>query len=114
MGSPPSPGSATRASSRASGCRRPTDDAPDLARCLQALVERIGVGARAQGAADHEALDFARALEDREELGVAVPLLDGEVLDVAPPAHGLDRLLAGAHRDLGGLQLRHRALGVLE
>jgi hypothetical protein len=37
-----------------------------------------------------------------------------EVLDVAPSAERLDRLLARPDRDLGGLQLAHRPLGVLE
>src|SRR4051812_1717855 len=46
-----------------------------LARLEHALVERLGAGDGAQRAPDDEALDLARALEDRVELGVAVPLL---------------------------------------
>src|SRR3954452_11224165 len=84
------------------------------ARVEHPLVEWVRARRGAQGAADDEALDLAGALEDRVELGVPVPLLHGEVLDVAPPAERLDRLLARAHADLRGLELGHRALGVLE
>src|SRR3954469_437876 len=84
------------------------------ARLEHPLIERLGARDGAQRAADDQALDLAGALEDRVQLGVAVPLLHREVLDVAPPAERLDRLLARAHADLGGLELGHRALGVLE
>src|SRR3989454_12574947 len=63
---------------------------------------------------DDEPLDLARALEQGVDLGVAVPLLDREVADVAVPAADLDRLLGDLDRDLAGLQLCHRALGLLE
>jgi NAD(P)-dependent dehydrogenase (short-subunit alcohol dehydrogenase family) len=67
---------------------------------FEALVERLGVRVGAQRAADHEPLDLAGAFEDRVELRVAVPLLDREVLDVAPSPERLDRLLACADGDL--------------
>src|SRR5712691_8438095 len=63
---------------------------------------------------DDEPLDLARTFEQRVDLGVAMPLLDREVPDVAVPAADLDRLLGDLDRDLAGLQLRHRALGLLE
>src|SRR5213594_2489594 len=63
---------------------------------------------------DDEPLDLAGALEERVDLGVAVPFLDWEVADVAVAAADLDRLLGHLHGHLAGLQLRHRALGVLE
>src|SRR4051794_22213174 len=93
--------------------RLPAPFAPRAARCsgsswrLHPLVERVRVGLGAERSADHESLDLTGALEDRVELRVAVPLLDGEVLDVAPATHRLDRLLARAHRDLGRLELAH-------
>src|SRR4051812_9749516 len=64
----------------------------------------------ADRAGDHEALDLRRAFEDRVDLRVAVPLLDGVVLHVAGPAEDLDRLFGGLHRDLTGVELAHRAL----
>src|SRR5712691_1466111 len=63
---------------------------------------------------DDEPLDLARALEEGVDLGVAVPLLDREVPDVAVAAADLDRLLRDLDRNLAGLQLRHRALGLLD
>src|SRR5260370_7388179 len=63
---------------------------------------------------DDEPLDLAGTFEERVDLGVAVPLLDREVPDVAVPAADLDRLLRDLDRDLAGLQLRHRALSLLE
>src|SRR5260370_31375101 len=63
---------------------------------------------------DDEPLDLAGAFEERVDLGVAVPLLDREVPDIAVAAADLDRLLADLHRDLARLQLRHLALGLLE
>src|SRR5918996_4034904 len=65
-------------------------------------------------ARDDQSLDLARSLEQRVDLRVPVPLLDREVLDVAVTAEDLDRLLGHADRDLAGLELRHRTLGVLE
>src|SRR3712207_6919229 len=47
------------------------------------------------------------------DLRVAVPLLDRVVLHVAVAAEDLDRLVGDLHGDLAGLQLRHRALGLL-
>src|SRR5260370_21862961 len=63
---------------------------------------------------DDEPLDLAGTFEERVDLGVAVPLLDREVPDVAVPAADLDRLLRDLDRDLSVLQLRHRALILLE
>src|SRR5260370_3918039 len=63
---------------------------------------------------DDEPLDLAGTFEERVDLGVAVPFLDREVPDVAVPATDLDRLLRDLDRDLAGLQLRHRALSLLE
>src|SRR5713226_236316 len=99
---------------RARRCRRRASrgstapaEAPRAAALLLTLVAR-------ERLRDHEPLDLARALEQRVDLGVAVPLLDREVADVAVAAADLDRLLRDLHCHLAGLQLRHRALGLLE
>src|SRR5882762_3461364 len=63
---------------------------------------------------DDDSLDLARAFEQRVDLGVAVPLLDRKVANVAVAAADLDCLLRDLDRDLPGLQLGHRALGLLE
>src|SRR5437667_9830823 len=63
---------------------------------------------------DDQALDLAGAFEERVDLGVAVPLLDREVADVAVAAADLDRLLGHLHGDLAGLQLGHRSFRLLE
>src|SRR5207247_2610221 len=63
---------------------------------------------------DDQALDLARAFEQGVDLGVAVPLLDREVADVAIAAADLDRLLGHLDRHLARLELGHRALGMLE
>src|SRR6185436_12908571 len=60
---------------------------------------------------DHEPLDLRGALEDRVDLRVAVHALDRVLARVAVAAEDLDRALRGPHRDLAGLELRHRALG---
>src|SRR5215218_1153092 len=70
--------------------------------------------AAGNGACDDEPLDLRRALEDRVDLRVAVPALDGVLARVAVAAQDVDRALGGPHRDLAGLELGHRALGVLE
>src|SRR5207247_2262209 len=67
-----------------------------------------------QGAADHDALDLRGAFEDRVDLRVAVPLLHGEVPDVAVAAQDLDGLFSHPHGRLAGLELRHGTFGVLE
>src|SRR5216117_3812252 len=67
-----------------------------------------------QGPRDDQPLDLAGAFEQRVDLGVAVPLLDGEVADVAVAAADLNRLLGDLDRHLAGLQLGHRTFGVLE
>src|SRR6476661_6175277 len=59
---------------------------------------------------DHEALDLRRALEDRVDLRVPVPLLHRVLTHVAVAAEDLNRLLGDPHRDLTGLELAHRAL----
>ena len=63
---------------------------------------------------DDQPLDLRGALEDRVDLGVAVPALDRELARVAVAAEDLDRALGRPHRDLAGLELAHRALGVVE
>src|SRR5918996_269499 len=65
-------------------------------------------------AGDDQPLDLRGALEDRVDLGVAVHALDGELARVAAAAEDLHRALRRPDRDLAALQLRHRALGVLE
>src|SRR2546428_13825906 len=67
-----------------------------------------------KGSRNDKPLDLAGAFEQRVDLGVAVPLLDREVPDIAVTAADLDRLLGDLDRNLAGLQLRHRALGLLE
>src|SRR6266540_5871837 len=64
-----------------------------------------------QGPADHDPLDLGGALEDRVDLGVPVPLLHREVLDVAVASQDLDGLLGDPHGPLAGLELAHGALG---
>ena len=64
--------------------------------------------------ADHEPLDLRGAFEDRVDLRVAVPLLDGVILHVARAAEDLDRLFGDLHRGLARVQLRHRALARFE
>src|SRR5918996_991427 len=72
---------------------------------------RNGAGSVAgQGPADHQPLDLAGPLEDGVDLGVAVPLLDREVLDVAVTSQDLDGLLGDGHGHLTGLELRHGPL----
>src|SRR5262249_41360661 len=61
-----------------------------------------------------EPLDLARPLEDRVDLRVAVHALDGVLARVAVAAEDLDRALGAPDRDLAGLELAHRALGVRE
>src|SRR3954451_17087563 len=63
--------------------------------------------------ADDQPLDLAGPLEDRVDLGVAVPALDGVLPRVAVAAADLDRVLGDAHGDLRGLVLAHRAFAVL-
>src|SRR5438105_11619480 len=70
--------------------------------------------AAGESTADDDALDLGRALEDRVDLRVPVPLLHREVLDVAVPTEDLHRLLGDPDGGLARLELRHRALGVLE
>src|SRR5207248_6385384 len=58
--------------------------------------------------------DLRRPLEEGVDLGIPVPLLDREFANVAIAAADLDRLLGDLDRDLAGLELGHRALGLLE
>src|SRR5438093_1016694 len=84
----------------------------DVFRTSQGIARaRSGAGG---GPRDHDALDLGGPLEDRVDLGVPVPLLHREVLDVAVAAEDLDGLLGHRHRGLARLQLRHRAFGVIE
>src|SRR6266542_2798999 len=70
--------------------------------------------AAGKGPADHDPLDLRGALEDRVDLGVPVPLLHREVLDVAVASQDLHGLLGDPHRHLARLELRHGPLGPLE
>src|SRR5438067_8140085 len=81
---------------------------------LWSTASALGNLVARQGSRDDEPLDLAGALEQGVDLGVAVPLLDWEVTDVAIAAADLDRLLRDLHRHLAGLQLRHRAFRMLE
>src|SRR5438309_6396170 len=58
--------------------------------------------ARCQRAGDDQALDLARAFEQRVDVGVAMPLPYREVADVAVAAADLARFLGHLHRDLAG------------
>ena len=69
---------------------RPASLANDPARLLD-----VHSGDRAR---DHEPLDLARSFEDRVDLRVAVPALDGVVTDVPGAPEDLDRLFC--HRRL--------------
>src|SRR5260370_33277643 len=98
---------------RARRCRRRASrgstapaEAPRAAALLLTLVAR-------ERLRDHEPLDLARALEQRVDLGVAVPLLDRAVPNVSVAATDLDRLLGDFDRHLAGLHLRHRTLSLL-
>src|SRR5262249_12983640 len=61
-----------------------------------------------------KALDLAGALEDRVDLGVAVPALDRVLAQEARAAEDLYGLLGDGHRDLASLQLAHGALAAAE
>src|SRR3954451_23163028 len=65
-------------------------------------------------AADDQSLDLRGALEDRVDLGVAVPALDWVLARVAVAAEDVHRSLGRPERDLARLELGHRALGVVE
>src|SRR5207253_10473714 len=80
---------------------------PELSRRDRHLVRR-------ERPRDDQALDLARAFEEGVDLGVAVPLLDREVPDVAVAPADLYRLLGHLDRHLAGLQLRHRPFGLGE
>src|SRR6266581_9124521 len=71
--------------------RRPLRPVPGLQRGRpprrRRLPERLGEAA--VGAGDHQALNLTGALKEAVDLGVAVPLLDGEVADVAVAAEDL-------------------------
>src|SRR5688572_10498685 len=60
---------------------------------------------------DDDALDLARALADRAQLRVAPHALDRILAAVPVAAVDLDRVVGDAHRDLGGMELRHRGRG---
>src|SRR5690606_17484178 len=61
-------------------------------------------------AADHDALDLARALVDPRDADVAEVALDGEVLGVAVAAVDLHRAIAHPPGGLAGEELGHRRL----
>src|SRR4051794_20567721 len=63
---------------------------------------------------DHQSLNLRRPLEDRVDLRVAVHPLDGVFARVPVAAEDLDRALGRPDCDLARLELRHRALGVVE
>src|SRR3569833_3042997 len=65
-------------------------------------------------AADDQALDLRRALEDGEDLAVPVPALLRVLAGVAVAAQDLDGLLRDLHRRLARVQLGHRAFRVVE
>src|ERR1043165_2047284 len=71
---------------------------------------RLGDVDPADGARDHEALDLGGAFEDRVDLRVAVPALDGVVTHVAGAAEDLDGVLGDPHGGLAREQLRHGTL----
>ena len=50
------------------------------------------------GPGDDQPLDFRRALEDRVDLRIPVPPLDGEVADVAVAAEDLDGFVGDGRR----------------
>jgi putative tRNA adenosine deaminase-associated protein len=50
------------------------------------------------GASDYQPLDLRRAFEDRVDLRVAVPALDGVILHVAGAAEDLDALVAAVRQ----------------
>jgi len=62
---------------------------------------------------DDHPLDLGGAFVDVEHLRIPVPLLHRMVGEVAVPAEDLDGLFGDPRRHLGGLELRHRALGGL-
>src|SRR6185437_17181514 len=95
-------------------CRRFSIRASRRSRRAAVVAATLALRVPGQRPRDDQALDLARALEQGVDLGVAVPLLDREVADVAVAAADLDRLLGDLDRDLAGLQLGHRALGLLE
>ena len=68
---------------------------------------RLADGEPGNGAADDHPLDFAGALEDREDLRVAVPALNGVLPGITVTAQDLDGLLGDADRRLPRDQLAH-------
>src|SRR4029079_17701539 len=63
---------------------------------------------------DDQLLDLAGALENRMDLGIAVPTLDRVLARVAVAAQDLDRILGDAHGDFRRFVLAHRTFAVLE
>src|SRR4029079_12358549 len=61
-------------------------------------------------ARDDQALDLAGALADLAQLRVSEDALGGAVPRVADPAEDLNGAVRRAHGDLGGEELRERAL----
>src|SRR5664280_591236 len=66
------------------------------------------------GARNDQALNFRSPFEDRVDLRVTVPALDGIFAHVAVTAQDLDRLFGDLDRRLARVELGHRALTVKE
>ena len=79
-----------------------------LQKCRSGLLDAEA----GDGPGDDELLDLLGALEDVEDLGVAVPALDGVLAGVAVAAEDLDGPLGDPHGGAAGLELGLRALGV--
>src|SRR5215831_8543820 len=62
-----------------------------------APVTRASQSATGQLAGDDQALDLGSAFPDLIDLGVAVPLLDGEVADIAVATQDLDGVFGDPH-----------------
>ena len=110
---PDDPGDAGRGCT--DGCCAPSRCRPDSPALPPVKSGRSLADRRARDRArDDEPLDLRGALEDRVDLGVARPALDGVLAGEAVAAEDLHGLAGDLDRGLGGHQLRHRALGRVE
>src|SRR5258708_2419290 len=82
--------------------------------CSVSTLVLLLARALADRACDDSALDLAGALEQRVDLGVAMPALDRQLADVAPASADADRLVGHPVGDLAGLELGHRTLRLVE
>src|SRR3954454_5694849 len=82
--------------------------------CQPCLCEDLPDVHPRDSAPDDQLLDLRGALEDVVDLRIPVPALDRELARVAVAAEDLDRPFGGPDGDFAGLELAHRALGVLE